>query len=46
MAKDPICGMTVDERRPNALKLEVKGTTYYFCAESCRTEFRKRQSAG
>ncbi|MCI4350557.1 MAG: YHS domain-containing protein [Thermoplasmata archaeon] len=40
MAKDPICGMNVDERSPKTPRLESGGKTYYFCAESCRTEFK------
>jgi uncharacterized membrane protein YraQ (UPF0718 family)/YHS domain-containing protein len=35
--RDPVCGMTVD--RATALTLETKGTTHYFCSESCRSKF-------
>ncbi len=38
MAKDPICGMYVDESTAE-LKAEVRGVTYYFCSESCMHEF-------
>src|SRR5271169_3961824 len=38
MAKDPICGMYVDEATAE-LKAEVRGVTYYFCSESCMHEF-------
>ena len=38
MAKDPVCGMLVDEASAT-LKAEVRGTTYYFCSESCMREF-------
>ncbi|HEV2137452.1 MAG TPA: heavy metal translocating P-type ATPase [Nitrososphaerales archaeon] len=38
MKKDPVCGMTVVEG-PEALKADVKGTTFYFCSEACRMEF-------
>ena len=38
MAKDPICGMYVDETSTN-LKTIVRGRTYYFCAESCLETF-------
>jgi len=38
MAKDPICGMFVDETTAQ-LKAEVRGFTYYFCSESCMREF-------
>ena len=37
MAKDPICGMTVDEAA--GLLAERDGKTYYFCGESCRRKF-------
>ena len=40
MAKDPICGMTVDEKKAK-FKTEYKGKTYYFCASSCKTTFDK-----
>jgi Cu+-exporting ATPase len=38
MAKDPVCGMSVVEG-PESLKATVKGTTFYFCSESCRMEY-------
>ena len=37
MAKDPVCGMSVDEA--TAIKAERDGKTYYFCCESCRQKF-------
>jgi Cu+-exporting ATPase len=37
MAKDPICGMTVDESSP--LRAERDGQTFYFCSEYCRQKF-------
>ena len=37
MAKDPICGMTVDET--TALRAERDGQTFYFCSEHCRKQF-------
>jgi Cu+-exporting ATPase len=37
MAKDPICGMTVDER--TALSAERDGQQFYFCCEHCRKKF-------
>jgi len=37
MAKDPICGMTVDESSP--LRAEHDGQTFYFCSEHCRKKF-------
>ena len=37
MAKDPICGMMVDET--TALYAERDGQTFYFCSDSCRQKF-------
>lgn len=37
MTKDPICGMTVDER--TALRAERDGVTFYFCSDHCRQKF-------
>ena len=37
-AKDPVCGMMVEPDRA-AGQFEHKGTTYYFCAQSCRQRF-------
>lgn len=38
-AKDPICGMEVDEA--TAPKAEHKGKTYYFCCDPCKEAFEK-----
>ena len=38
MAKDPVCGMYVDEAIA-IFKAEVRGRTYYFCSESCMRTF-------
>ncbi|MBI3840932.1 MAG: heavy metal translocating P-type ATPase [Thaumarchaeota archaeon] len=38
MAKDPICGMSVEEG-PEALRSEARGSTFYFCSDSCLREF-------
>jgi Cu+-exporting ATPase len=40
MAKDPICGMNVNEKTAK-FKSDYKGKTYYFCAQSCKTTFDK-----
>ncbi len=40
MAKDPVCGMMVDEKKAK-LKSDYMGKTYYFCAPSCKTTFDK-----
>ena len=41
MAKDPVCGMDVDEQDAKAKNLtsEQEGTTYYFCGAGCKTQF-------
>ncbi|TLY30605.1 MAG: heavy metal translocating P-type ATPase [Nitrospirae bacterium] len=38
MAIDPVCGMTVDERKAPATAA-YQGTTYYFCAPGCKRTF-------
>jgi Cu+-exporting ATPase len=38
MAKDPICGMYVEET-PEALRTVRKGTTFYFCCNTCLQTF-------
>ncbi|MBE0478417.1 YHS domain-containing protein [Candidatus Aerophobetes bacterium] len=38
MAKDPVCGMEVDEDEAVATS-EYGDKTYYFCAEGCRKQF-------
>ena len=40
MAKDPVCGMEVDEKKA-AAKADYKGKTFYFCAVSCKDKFVK-----
>ncbi len=40
MAKDPVCGMMVDEKKAK-FKSDYNGKTYYFCAASCKTVFDK-----
>ena len=39
MARDPVCGMEVDERAPAATS-EYKGKTYYFCSTACHDKFK------
>ena len=43
MAKDPVCGMTVDEATAK-FKSEYNGTTYYFCNERRLKAFEKNPS--
>ena len=38
MAKDPVCGMMVDEAKA-AGKSEYQGQTFYFCAPICKKKF-------
>src|SRR5512136_1863863 len=38
MAKDPVCGMYVDEETAE-FKVTIRGTTYYFCSQTCMKEF-------
>ena len=40
MAKDPVCGMDVDEKTAK-LKSDYKGQAYYFCAPGCKRDFDK-----
>lgn len=42
-ARDPACGMDVDQARAKAAgrTVEYRGTTYYFCSESCKHNFEK-----
>lgn len=40
MAKDPVCGMKVDEQSA-AGKTEYRGSTYYFCSPGCKKSFDK-----
>jgi len=40
MAKDPVCGMQVDEKKAAATS-SYMGTTYYFCAQACKATFDK-----
>jgi P-type Cu+ transporter len=38
MAKDPVCGMFVEEK-PDSLRHTVDGREYFFCAKTCLDEF-------
>ncbi len=39
MAKDPVCGMDVNEANPPGGKSEYQGKTYYFCSAGCKKTF-------
>lgn len=41
MAKDPVCGMQVDEGRA-AARVEHLGVTYYFCSPGCHKAFMQQ----
>ncbi len=47
MAKDPVCGMNVDEKKAPA-QSQYNGQTYYFCSTECKQTFDKnpQQYAG
>jgi Cu+-exporting ATPase len=40
MAKDPVCGMEVDEKTATH-KSEYQGKTFYFCSPGCKKSFDK-----
>jgi len=40
MAKDPVCGMYVDEKKA-VFKKEIRGRMYYFCSETCLRTFER-----
>jgi YHS domain-containing protein len=50
MAKDPVCGMQVEERQAKATS-QHSGQTMYFCSPGCKEKFEQdperyaRQSA-
>ena len=43
MARDPVCGMEVDENE-SAVKSEMEGRVFYFCCPNCKTRFDKDPS--
>ncbi|MFQ5683318.1 MAG: YHS domain-containing protein [Candidatus Binatia bacterium] len=40
MAKDPVCGMEVDENKTETTST-YREKTYYFCAKGCKVAFDK-----
>lgn len=40
MARDPVCGMTVDEKT-TPLRAAHDGATFYFCSTACLGAFEK-----
>ena len=43
MAKDPICGMYVDEKTATITRT-IRGTKWYFCCETCARTFEKPEA--
>jgi P-type Cu+ transporter len=43
MAKDPICGMYVDEKTATITRT-IRGTKWYFCSETCAKAFEKPEA--
>ncbi|NWF87123.1 YHS domain-containing protein [Candidatus Bathyarchaeota archaeon] len=39
-AKDPVCGMSVNEKTSKH-KTEFRGKTYYFCTSACESAFNQ-----
>ncbi len=37
MVKDPVCGMTVDEK--NSIQVQKDNKVYYFCSTHCKDKF-------
>ena len=44
MAKDPVCGMEVDESTAPATSTH-RGKTYYFCSTGCKETFDRNPEA-
>ena len=40
MTKDPVCGMSIDEKNAAGTAI-VAGKTYYFCSPICKAAFEK-----
>src|SRR5581483_3054477 len=38
MAKDPVCGMFVEEK-PDTIRHMIEGKEYFFCSTQCLNEF-------
>ena len=38
MARDPVCGMSVDEKKAKYRSVHM-GKTYYFCCSECKEKF-------
>ena len=40
MARDPVCGMAVDEKK-DTLQTQFAGKKYFFCSEKCQRLFEQ-----
>lgn len=40
MAKDPVCGMEVDEKK-TPVSIRYKGKMYHFCSPGCQETFTR-----
>lgn len=40
MQKDPVCGMTVDEKKTKLVS-KHDGKAFYFCSSACKATFEK-----
>jgi Cu+-exporting ATPase len=43
VAKDPVCGMFVEEK-PESIRYNKDGREYYFCSKQCLNEFNLKRS--
>lgn len=41
MVRDPECGMYVNP--DNAVKIEIDGTAFYFCSDTCKNNFMEKR---
>ena len=41
MVKDPVCGMSVDEKK-TVYRSVYQGQTYYFCSSGCKEAFDQK----
>lgn len=41
MAIDPVCGMTIEDKKPEYQAM-FAGKKYSFCSEECRREFEEQ----
>ena len=39
MQKDPVCGMSVDEKKAGTQSTNYQGHRYYFCGNECKDKF-------